>query len=370
MRTERVTLAIGAALAIAIGGAGRVAAAADVAPVAASLDVAAPASCTTREEVAARIAARSSRIRLRAGGGAGDGPAFRATIAPGASGAVVAELTIVQPGAGRSLRRLTARSCADAADAVALVIVIALDPTSLAAGEASPSGAADKSAGADAATAAPPAPPAEPPPPAPPPPLPPPSPPPPPPAETVVDSASPEPPSAPAHPRYGAGTFATLVIGPAPDAMFGFGIEVSAALERESIWSPALVLRAMHAWKDGLAAEGGIAAFTLDALALDACPLRLRVAILAAHACGAGLLGRLTATGTYTYSPGGESPAFATLGGSVILTLDVGPLVTLSGRFGLGASLTRYAYAFSPVQFHRIPEAIVAGDIGVGVRFP
>jgi hypothetical protein len=365
LRTEPVTLAIGAALALAIGGAGGVAVAADVASVAASLDVAAPAACTTREEVAARIAARSSRIRLRAGGGAGDGPALRATITPGAGGAVVAELTIVQAGGGRSLRRLTARSCADAADAVALVIVIALDPTSLAAGEPAP---------ADAA--APPAPLAEPPAPAtsspatPPLPTPPRSPSPPPPAETVVDSASPEPPPAPAYPRYGAGAFGTVVLGPAPDAMVGFGIEVSAALERESIWSPALVLRGMHAWKDGVAAEGGIAAFTLDALALDACPLRLRVAILAARACGAGLLGRLTATGTYTYSPGGESPAFATLGGAVILTVDLGPLVTLSGRLGLGASLTRYAFAFSPVEFHRVPQATVAGDVGVGVRFP
>jgi len=366
LRTERVTLALGAALALAIGGAGGVAAAADLAPVAASLDVTAPASCTTREEVAARIAARSSRIRLRAGGGAGDGPAFRATIAPGAGGTVIAELTIVQPGAGRSVRKLTAHSCADAANAVALVIVIALDPTSLAAGDASPSGAASKAAGADA-TAAPAAPPPEP---QSPPPTPPQPPPPSPPAETVVDTASPEPPPAPARPRYGAGAFGAVVSGPAPEAMVGFGIEVSAMLERESIWSPALVLRGTHAWKDGLTATGGTAAFTLDALALDACPLRLRVAILAAQACGAGLIGRLSAAGSNTYSPRGENPPFATLGGAVILTLDLGPLVTLSGRFGLGASLARYAFAFSPVEFHRVPEVVGDAELGVGVRFP
>lgn len=186
----------------------------------------------------------------------------------------------------------------------------------------------------------------------------------------MVAVAPPEPPPGPARPRYGAGAFATAIVGPAPDTMLGFGVQISAALERESIWSPALVLRGLHAWKNNLVETGGIAAFTLDALALDACPLRLRVAILAAHACGAGLVGRLSATGSNTYSPRAENPTFATLGGAVILTLDLGPLVTLSARFGLGASLLRYTFAFSPVEFHRVPETIIGADLGIGVRFP
>ncbi len=104
LRSEPVTLAKGAmmraAIALAIVGGAAAATAADVAPVAASLDVVAPAACTTREEVVARIAARSSRIRLHAGPGAGDAPAYRAAIAPGPAGTVTAELTVAQPGEG------------------------------------------------------------------------------------------------------------------------------------------------------------------------------------------------------------------------------------------------------------------------------
>ena len=131
-----------------------------------------------------------------------------------------------------------------------------------------------------------------------------------------------------------------------------------------------LVLRGVHAWKDDVLALGGLAAFTLDALALDACPLRLRAAILEARACGAGLVGRLSASGSSTYSPRSEDRPFATLGGAAFLTLELGRHVTLSSRFGLGASLVRDAFAFGPRQFHYVPAVVAEWDVGLGVRFP
>ena len=98
--------------------------------------------------------------------------------------------------------------------------------------------------------------------------------------------------------------------------------------------------------------------------------MRLRAAILEARACGAGVVGRLTATGSSTYSPRSEDRPFATLGGAAFLTLELGGYVALSSRFGLGASLVRDSFAFGPMQFHRVPEAIVEWDVGLGVRFP
>jgi hypothetical protein len=352
LRSEPVTRALAAVLAAAIGGASGPAAAASPAPVTASFELTAAPECTTREEVAARIAARSSRIRLDAGDGVASATRLRAAIAPGTGGAIVAELTIAQPGSAASVRKLTARSCADAADAVALVIVVALDPTSLAGGAPSPPAAAPE--------------PAPPPAPAPPPPLAVP-----PPAEPEVAAvAAPPPPPVPAQARFGASAVGQALFGPVPGAMLGMGVEATAALDRESIWSPALVLRATHAWKDGVMAVGGIAAFALDALALDVCPLRVHAAVLHARACGAALVGRLAATGSYTYSPRTEHLPFATLGGAIILTLDLGEHLIVSARGGLGTSQTRETFAFSPVQFHRIAAVTLDLDLGIGVRFP
>jgi len=368
LRSEPVTLAMGAAITVVLVGWAAAASAADPAPVTASLDVVAAAACTTREEVVARIAARSSRIRLHAGPDAGDAAAIRAVIAAGASGTVTAELTVAQSAGGRSTRKLTARSCADAADALALMVVIALDPSSLAAGDAAAAGGAGKAAGSDAGAAPPSAAPSPSKPTAAETPQPPPSPPPS--VSTAVDVAASEPEIPPGRPRYGVGAFAAVLFGPAPSPMPGFGVEAAAALERESIWSPVIVVRGMHAWQDDVRAVGGVAAFALDALALDACPLRLRAAILEARACGAGLVGRLSASGSNTYLPRAEDRPFATLGGAAFLTLALGRYVTLSARFGLGASLVRDAFAFSPRQFHRVPAAVIELDAGVGVRFP
>jgi len=378
LRSEPVTLAMGGAIAAVIVAWAAAASAADAAPVTASLDVVAAATCTTREEVVARIAARSSRIRLRTGAGVGDATAFRVVIGPGANGTVTAELTVAQSGGARSTRKLTARSCADAADALALVIVVALDPSSLAASDAATAGVAGRGAGSDGGAAMPtgtpaPASPAPststpastaPPPPPPPPPSSPPA------AQTAVDVTASDADVPPGRARYGLGAFAAVLSGPAPSPMAGFGVEAVAALERESMWSPVLVLRGVHAWKDDVVAEGGTAAFALDALAVDACPLRLRAAILEARACGAGLVGRLVASGSNTYSPRAEERPFATLGGAAFLTLALGRYVALSTRFGVGASLVRDAFAFSPRQFHRVPATAMELDAGVGVWFP
>ncbi|HVT10547.1 MAG TPA: hypothetical protein VHO67_23970, partial [Polyangia bacterium] len=89
------------------------------------LEVDAPADCTTREELAARIAARSRRIELAPDAAT----TVRVTVAPGPGGrAVAGALTIARPGAAPATRRITAASCDQATDGLALVIALALDP--------------------------------------------------------------------------------------------------------------------------------------------------------------------------------------------------------------------------------------------------
>src|SRR5580704_9745488 len=100
----------------------------------ARLEVQALPDCTTREELAARVAARSRRIHFDDEGAVG--PTVRAAIIPSPRGGAVAELVIVQPGGKTSSRRLSAPSCAEATDAIALIIALTLDPMSVSASAA------------------------------------------------------------------------------------------------------------------------------------------------------------------------------------------------------------------------------------------
>jgi len=386
VRTARVSSVLGALLLLSVTEAD--AAPAELASASARLEVQALPDCTTREEVAARVAARSRRIHFD--DEQATGPTVRAVIAHGPHGAV-GELVIVQPDGRTSSRRLSAASCVEATDAIALIIALTLDPLSAAAS----TGAAPSAApGRPGATALPPSaprsaptptanePPRSP-------------------AEAIPARrpAAAQPPESPARPereapppasvdrgptvisappaplvvtrsRFGGGATGQAIFGLAPGALPGLGVYLIAALDREALWSPALVLTGTHAWSNGLSETGGTAAFTLDALTLDACPLRLHLAPAEARACGTALYGRLDASGSDTYAPATASRPFVSAGGALLLSLELGRLFEVTGRFGAGASLIRDSFAFTPAVFHRTAAVTVAAGLGLGVRFP
>ncbi|HEY6475514.1 MAG TPA: hypothetical protein VI456_02970 [Polyangia bacterium] len=380
MRSARV-VSVSAALAPLLVGltavTGVAAAAGEPVTAGARLEVRAPPDCTTREELAARVAARSRRIRFDDDA---PGPTLRAIIAPGPRGGAVGELQISEPGGRTATRRIFAPSCAQATDAIALIIALTLDPTSAAsATSASPSAPA---------TPTPPPGPLETPPapnaPAP--------------APTGEASGrSTAPLSETPHPRaparvvappadeasavvvaspvaarhrFEGGVAGEVVSGPAPAALPGLAVYLLAALDRDALWSPAAIVRGTHAWTNGLVEPGGTAAFTLDAVTLDACLLRLAGSTFEARACASGLYGRLAATGTQTYSPATASRPYAAAGGAVVLSAAIGQLLEISGRIGGGASLVRDSFAFSPTVFHRTAAGTLAASLGIGLRFP
>ena len=341
----------------------------------ARLEVQASPDCATREELVSRVASRSRRIRFP--GDAAGGPLLRATIGPGPGGTIVGDLVVLRPGGRRSSRRLSAPSCAEAIDAIALVIAMTLDPT-FAADAAATGAATAAEAPADIGArtvsreqrpAGPAPPPTAPPPTAPPstasPPTAPPSP-----IDVPVAAESAPPAGQGESRRFGAGVTAQAIWGVAPRALPGFGLYGLAGLDRASIWSPALLLWATHSSTDDLAEPGGTAAFALDAVSLDACPFRLALPHLEARGCATGLVGRLSARGSDTYSPASRSRPFGTFGASALLTVTLSGIVELSGRFGAGASLVRDAFEFTPQVFHRVASVTLVGDLGLGLRFP
>ena len=388
VRTARVSSLLGALLLLRVMRA--TAAPAEPAVTSARLEVQALPDCTTREELAARVTARSRRIHFD--DEAATGPTVRALIASAPHGGAVGELVIVQPDGKTSSRRLAAPSCAEATDAIALIIALTLDPTSAAA-------STPAAAGHPGAAPLPPPPPA---PQAAPTPTPPASPqtarsspesspvrppaaarpvepttapnqeaPPSPSAdhEPSVAASLPAPPVA-AQGRFGGGAAAQEIFGLVPGALPGLGLYLIAALDRDALWSPAVVVAGTHAWSGNLLESGGTAAFTLDALTVDACALRLHPARLEARACASALYGRLTAAGSDTYSQATASRPFAAAGGAVLLSLELGRFFELSGRFGASASLIRDSFAFAPTVFHRTAAVTLAAGLGLGVRFP
>jgi hypothetical protein len=358
LRSERVALALLAALVLLP--ASWADAQTTPAPVA-RLELDASPACSTRDELVARVAARSTRVRFVTDG-AGI-PSLAARIEAGARGGVIAGLTVVEPDGRKFTRRIEAPSCAAATDALALVVAITLDPTVVM--DAAPRSAPASPAASPPAPAA-----APPPPPAAPPRFPPPAPPE---AEVHARAAAPAEgtgPTVPSTPYLGAAVSGEAIAGPAPTLMPGAALELEAGLDRASLWSPAMMLTLAHAWSGDVVEPLGTAAFTLDLVSLDACPLRLVVLRVEARACAAGSLGRLAAQGSRTFDPGSVARAFATAGGAARLAVPSGSRVQVRVRVGAGVPLWRDAFQFDRDVFHRVASVTLVGDVGLGVRFP
>lgn len=322
----------------------------------ARLEVQAAPTCATRDGLAARVAARSPRIRLVDEGTSVT--ALRAEIAAGPNDTAIGQLTIVDANGRRSSRRLSAPSCAEATDAIALIIVIALDPSyvpsAVAESETPPMGTparssggskVDRPPGSDAPST----------------------------SGLSLDPETPpvaRVPSRPARRRLGVGAGAELISGPAPRVMPGVAVRAFAALDRASLWSPALRLTAAHAWQGGIDEPGGTAAFSLDTLSLDACPIGLTATVVELRLCATGTAGRLSATGSNTYSPTSQERPFVGVGGSALLEVAIGSLFELSASFGAGDALIRDAFEFSTQVFHRVSAMTLTADLGLALRFP
>jgi hypothetical protein len=165
--------------------------------------------------------------------------------------------------------------------------------------------------------------------------------------------------------RVVAAAAAEAISGPAPGPMYGVVLPGGLTLDRDSIWSPAVLASLAHVGADDFVEPGGTAAFALDMAAIDLCPLRPPSSLITV-ACG----GTLVLSGSNTYSQRSASRPFATVGGAVVIAVPLGARFELRGRFGAGASLIRDAFEFTPSVFHRVASVTLVGDLGLGVRFP
>jgi hypothetical protein len=329
-------------------------------PARARLDVHGAAECVSRTDLAARVAARSPRIQF-----ADDAEiAAEVVVTSARPGNVVAELTLGAARAEASPRRVVGRSCADAADAIALIIAVTLDPTSSAGAPAtveSTSGGPPV-AGRPAASQPPPAPkppatPVAPTPPA---------------TAAVVESSRPA--SVPARPtrrRFGATLAGQTIFGPAPEVMPGIAIYAMAALDRDGVWAPALFLGATRVWRSNISETDGSASFVLDAGSLDVCPVRFEWSRVLLRPCASALGGRLNASGgADTRKAASAARPFGMAGGAVTAGVGLTARLELSVRLGVGVTLLRDSYELGTTTFHRADRVTTAASLGVGGLWP
>lgn len=329
----------------------------------ATIEVNADLACTTRADLITRVRARSPRVRFV---DEGDGLAIRVQISTSPSGELAAEVTLASNGTKPSVRHVVARSCTEAADAVALIIAVTLDPTS---SDARPNSSTTKegaSRPADAKSSANP-------------------------NATKADTRL-GPAQTPTSPgpvaelpltnagstgagsrrrgTFGAQLAAEAFVGVAPGVMPSVALFAIAGFDRPSLWSPAFVLGVRHAWRTDIEEQGGSASFTLDAASLDVCPVRFRYGVIEARPCGTALFGRLSARGTDTFNPAAESARpFWVVGGAAVVTADLAGPVTMSARLAVGANLVRDSFEFRPATFHQVPPVSGAASLGLGLRW-
>ncbi|MFZ5891925.1 MAG: hypothetical protein ACOY0T_12795 [Myxococcota bacterium] len=363
---------------VALIGSPLAARAADAPNPALHLEVDAEPSCTSSADLSERISIRSPRVQFRTDAGA---LLARARFTTLQSGNVLGELTLVKAGSEPSQRRVVARSCTQAADAMALIIAVTVDPTVVSDARSakpgtidgsSPSVSGDRGATSKDAAGQPKSRDAEgqpkrseaqpkrsesergevadalP-------------------AESSESSASST--RVSALPRFGAHVSGLTLVGVSPEWMPGVSLDAMAGLDREALWSPAVVLGFTHAARSGLEKRGGTAAFTLDAASLDLCPFRVALAPIEGRACAAVFVGRLSARGSSTSNaPGTVSRPFVATGASAIMAGRVHPLIELWARASVGVNLVRDSFEFAPFIFHTVAPVTVSASVGIGLR--
>ncbi len=355
-------------------------------PVTASLAVTGPVDCGGRAEVIKLVARRSTRIRFDDGTGAG--PALRVAVDATATRAVAATLSIAWPDGAKSERHLSAPTCAETADAIALVIVLALDPAAAAheptAAPARPAVPPPRTEAAPPATRARPRPAPEPPAETPAPPSPPPAPPaddtpapgpspraPEPTPPVVAATVAPPPAVAPGPPpvyRWDVGAAFRIASGPAPALMPGLALVAGWERDTASVLSWKVELIAAHHARDASTFDG-TGRFTLDLVTLHLCPLRVGSSIVRGRLCASASAGRTFAEGTDILVVRTRSRPFAGVGGAASLAVSPHPRVEVTASVDPQVALIRDQYAFGPNGFYDVPAVALFFGLGAAMTF-
>jgi hypothetical protein len=330
----------------------------------AHLELVAPDGCGTQAELHERVRRRSARVRF-----VEPGPAVRrarAELRAGAGGALRATLVWWSDDGRQLVRELTAPNCADALDALALVLAVTLDPDAELGelpGEAkvspAPDGAPDSTVDRRAAQ----------------------------PEQASAPRASQARPANRRETRAGqsdsapgassgfrlsvlAGVTAGVRSGAAPGVLPGFGGFVGVELDPALVGSALARLSLNRHSRGGFDAEGGTAMFELDTLRLDLCPISFGPAWLAIYGCVAGELGVLAAQGSQTLDAAARERPWRALAAGALAAVRPLPLVELQLSGAIEHALVRDSFEFNPRIFHEVSAIGGRFELALALSIP
>ena len=343
------------------------------------LEVNASPGCPGRAAFEARVLARTTRALLLETGDGARTFAVSLDARPRPHG----RLTVLRGGAVEGTREVHADTCADVADALALVAALAIDPAlpTVAApapsvGPASPPGSAAPSASAapPAASAS-----ASAPVPAPAPasasapapatahlPAPAPTPPPVPSARDAVDDRPPRLPH-----TLSLGADLDVATGVSPQALSGVSPRLGWRSSRGGFLSPSVTASFLRAASGTLAVSGGAASFTWTVGRLDGCFLSWPPGTLRLLGCVRAEAGLLEASGTEVPSPQSASRAWAAVGPLLRGEWELLAPLYLSVEGAAMARITADRFFFRPndTTVYPVPLLGLEGSGGLGVHF-
>ncbi len=309
------------------------------------LELRAPAGCSSVEDFTARVARRSSRIRF-----VPDSARRSLLVELVSTGrSLRGSVTLVEADGATRTRKLTASSCEDAAEGLALIATVTLDPDALLAEpepEPEPE-AAPEPAPRPPAVSRPAAPKRD---------------------ETPqVGPALTDEPSA----RVSLGLAVTLMAEVAPEIAPGGSVEVALELFPGRVLAPFFRLSVPHAQRRGLERGGGTANFAYTLPTLDVCPVRLGSRALGLRPCAYGSVGLLKAWGSSTDLENlAHKRLFASAGGALWLGLKLSKTIEIIADARGIVPLERDSFAFDDVVFWKTPPLGFSSVIGVAGGFP
>lgn len=165
------------------------------------------------------------------------------------------------------------------------------------------------------------------------------------------------------------GVGASVVVGAAPEPMWGASIVGGVSSSRSSWWAPSLRVGVSYVLRGGMQEPAGVARFSLATVAVDLCPSQWLVGRFRGTVCGALEVGVLGAEGQDTYLPQqsrrlwlGAGPA---LGGDFRIA---GPFWASSRFVGL-LPFSRDEYRFDEDVFFRVAPAVLRANLGILTHF-
>ena len=350
----RARHALGAATATILVGAPASAAAAATGDTPIRLEYEAGRGCPDRDSFVASLRARTDRFDV-VDGDVGAGPRaieYRVTLVPGDG--VTGRVESVSPDGSSSSRELRGSTCAEVADALALVVALDIDAHATAAQDPSPSPEPGVAVVPEPRLSAPAAP-----------------------AVLPGPHEAPLPRVArsPSRWHFYASAGVSASGGATPGALVGPEALVEARLAPESSHALTLGLDARLGvsvgWSSADGPEGDAARFTRTAVLLDVCPLRVAAGPFEASACARVEGGSLEADGAgMAVSLRTTRPWLAGGGLALVRWTPVEPLfVQLEGGATVAFVRDRFSFDDPPALLYAVPAIGPLASAAVGARF-